>query len=116
MRQLVYLAVLTACIVGTLPLEFVFSARVYRRWHRAAAAILPVAVVFLVWDVAATANGWWSFNPDYVIGLRVANLPIEEVLFFVVIPVCAILTLEAVRWLKPEWAEPRVRSAEQRRR
>jgi hypothetical protein len=30
-------------------------------------------------------------------------LPLEELLFFVVIPTCAILTLEAVRRRRPQW-------------
>lgn len=104
MRHLLYLAVLLGCLVGTLPLELRLGARVYRRWRRALMAVLPVAAVFVVWDVAAVAAGWWSFDPRYILGIRLpGGLPIEEVLFFLVIPVCAILTLEAVRRLRPGW-------------
>ena len=31
------------------------------------------------------------------------RLPLEELLFFLVIPVCAVLTLEAVRTQRPDW-------------
>lgn len=104
MRHLLYLAVLLACLMGTLPLELGLGARVYRRWRRALAAVLPVAAAFVAWDIAAVAAGWWSFDPRYILGIRLpGGLPIEEVLFFVVIPVCAILTLEAVRRLRPDW-------------
>lgn len=102
--HLTYLAVLLACIIGTLPLEFALRARVYRRWRRAAAAILPVAAVFVGWDYLAAIAGWWTFDPDYLIGIWIGDLPLEELLFFLVIPVCGILTLEAVRHLKPHWA------------
>ncbi len=107
MAHLTYLALLVGCLVATLPLEFVFRARVYRRWRRAAAAILPVAVVFLIWDYAAAVAGWWFFDPAYLMGVWLGGLPLEEVLFFLVIPICGILTLEAVRSLKPQWAQPR---------
>ena len=103
MSRLIYLGVLVACLVGTLPLEVFFAAGVYRRWRRAALAILPVAVAFVVWDVLATAAGWWWFNPSYVIGVRLGGLPVEELMFFLIIPLCAILTLEAVRHLRPAW-------------
>jgi lycopene cyclase domain-containing protein len=100
MRQLQYLAVLGVCVVVTLPLEFVLGARVWRRPARLARAVLPTAAVFLVWDFWATARGHWRFNPELTTGLRLPfDVPIDEVLFFVVIPVCGLLTLEAVRTL-----------------
>jgi lycopene cyclase domain-containing protein len=103
--RLTYLLVLVACVLGTLPLEFVFGARVYRRWSRALLALLPVAAAFVVWDYLAVRAGWWWFDARYLTGLFVGGLPIEELLFFLVIPVCGILTFEAVRRLRPEWAK-----------
>lgn len=98
-----YLGVLAACIVGTLPLEFVLRARVYRRWQLAVLAILPVSVVFLTWDYLAAHAGWWWFNQDYITGVWIGGLPLEELLFFLVIPVCGLLTIEGVRHVRPDW-------------
>ena len=106
MRHLTYLAVMAACLIGTLPLEFAFNARVYRRLTRAVQAIAPVAAVFLIWDYFAIRAGWWWFDPDYITGVFVGALPLEEIIFFLAIPICGILTLEAVRHLKPHWADP----------
>ena len=107
MLRLTYLFVLLACVIGTLPLEFKFAARVYRRPAAAALSVLPVAAVFVIWDVRATAAGWWRFDPRYVLAPRIAGLPLEEVLFFLVVPVCALLTMEAVRHIRPDWAPDR---------
>jgi len=104
--HLTYLAVLIACIIGTLPLEFAFRARVYRRGTRAAVAVVPVAAVFIGWDYLAARAGWWSFDDARLIGVRIGGLPLEELLFFLVIPVCGILTIEGVRHFKPQWAVP----------
>lgn len=93
----VYLLVLAACLLGTLPLEVWLRARVYRRPLRLAATLLPVAAVFGLWDAYAIAHHHWSFDPRQTLGLRLGNVPLEEVLFFLAIPTCAILTLEAVR-------------------
>ncbi len=91
-----YLLVLAACLAITAPLEM-FGSGVYRRPRRLAAAVLPVAAVFLIWDEVAVAWHVWTYNPGYISGLNVPfGLPIEEVLFFAVIPACALLTYNAV--------------------
>jgi lycopene cyclase domain-containing protein len=59
--------------------------------------VLPVALVFLVWDAIAIAGGVWKFDPAFMTGLRLPfGVPLEEVLFFLVIPVCGVLTYEGV--------------------
>ena len=104
MRHLTYLGVLAACLVGTAPLEIVLRARVYRRWTRTVLAIVPAVVVFTAWDIAAIQAGWWHFDRRYLSGVLLpGRLPLEELLFFVVVPLCAILTFEAVRRLRPHW-------------
>jgi lycopene cyclase domain-containing protein len=96
--RLQYLMVLGGCILITLPLEFWFGARVWRRPRRLALALAPAFIVFVVWDVWATARGTWSFAEEYTIGLRLpGDLVVEELAFFLIIPVCGLLTLEAVR-------------------
>src|SRR5215218_32492 len=91
-----YLLVLTACLAITAPLEL-FGAGVYRQAWRTAAAVLPVAAVFVAWDAIAIAAHIWTYNPRYVTGLKLpGRLPVEELLFFVVIPLCGLLTYNAV--------------------
>ncbi len=85
-------------MVVTLPLEFVFAARVYRRWQRTVRALAWPVAVFTAWDAVAVLRGDWSFNPRFVTGWQLPmGLPVEEVLFFVVVPLCALLTYESVR-------------------
>jgi len=91
-----YLIVLAACLAITAPLEM-FGAGVYRQPWRTVRSVLPVAVVFLLWDEVAVAAHVWTYNRDCVTGLEIPfRVPIEEVLFFVVIPLCALLTYSAV--------------------
>jgi lycopene cyclase domain-containing protein len=95
-----YAGVLLACLLVTLPLELVLGVRVYRQPRRLVRAVIPVAVAFLVWDVLAVRSGWWRFDPAHVWGTRLGGLPVEEVAFFLVVPVCSILALEAVRQVR----------------
>jgi lycopene beta-cyclase len=90
--------VLAGCVLVTLPLEWFLSARVYRRWRRTARALALPVVVFTVWDVIAIRRGDWTFDRRFVTGWQLPlGLPVEEVLFFVVVPLCALLTYESVR-------------------
>ena len=92
-----YLLLMGACVVLTLPLELVLRARVWRRPRRLVLALVGPAVIFSLWDVAAIAHHHWSYSRRYTTGWDLpGHLPIEEVAFFVVVPICALLTYEAV--------------------
>lgn len=97
-----YLGILLACLLCTLPLELLLGARVYRRPVRLALTLLAASGPFLLADWFAVGAGFWTFSPDHVLGIEVlGRLPVEEVLFFVVVPVCGLLTHEAIvagRW------------------
>ncbi len=96
-----YLLVLGACLLGTLPLELVLHVGVYRQWRRLLMTLLPVAAVFVTWDVLAVHAHHWRFDPAQVLSPRVLGLPLEELAFFVVIPLCSVLGYEAVRRKRP---------------
>jgi lycopene cyclase domain-containing protein len=99
-----YVIILGACVIGTLPLEFGLHTGVYRRWPQLLVALVPVVLVFGAWDGLAIHAGWWTYDPALVTGVTtLGRLPLEEVLFFVVIPTCAVLTFEAVPLYRPEW-------------
>jgi lycopene cyclase domain-containing protein len=98
MRHFVYLGVLAVCLLSALWLEPLLRLGVARRWRRLLLTLLPVMVVFVAWDVAAIAAGHWRYDPGQLVGLTLpGGLPVEELLFFLVVPVCAILGFEAVR-------------------
>lgn len=101
MRHLGYVAMLVFCLVGTLPLELWLGVGVYRRVRRLALTLLPVVPLFVVWDLYAIARGQWDFDPTQLLGVVLpGGLPVEELGFFVVVPLAAVLTLEAVRTVR----------------
>jgi lycopene beta-cyclase len=98
MDQYQYLIVLFGCLALTLPLELWIGARVWRQPRRLWRALWPPLVIFGAWDLWATAQGHWRFSPELTTGVPFAfGVPIDEVFFFVAIPLCGLLTLEAVR-------------------
>lgn len=93
-----YLAVMAFIFLGAVWLEFGLRTRVFRRWRRLMLTVLPVAVLFALWDVYAIASGHWWFDESLITGVRLpGELPLDEVVFFLLVPIAAILTLEAVR-------------------
>jgi lycopene cyclase domain-containing protein len=97
-EHLTYLALLVGCLVVTAPLEIVLRVRVYARWRRLLLALVPEFVVFVAWVLYAIAAGHWDYSAARTLDVRLpGGIPVEEVLFFLVVPLCAVLALEAVR-------------------
>ncbi len=85
-------------IFGSWWLEFAFKIRVLRRPRLLFMAILPVSIVFLAWDAFAIQQEHWTFDKAQILGIiGPLNIPLEEYLFFIIIPIAAVLTLEGVK-------------------
>ena len=92
-----YVAMLVFCLVGTLPLVPAFRLRVLQQRRRLLLTIAAAGLPFVVWDLYATRAGHWWFDEAQTLPWRVAGLPLEEIAFFVVIPLVSVLTYEAVK-------------------
>lgn len=98
---------LVAVLVCVLPLVWAYRLRLFARWRRLLASFVPVFVVFVAWDVAATHAGHWAFDPAQVLPPRVLGLPLEELGFFVVVPLAGLITYEAVGTVLRDGLVPR---------
>lgn len=87
--------------IATIIVPFVFSfhpkINFYKTWKAFWPANLIIALVFILWDIFYTHIGVWGFNDNYTCGLKLFNLPIEEVLFFVCIPYASIFTYHCLK-------------------
>ena len=81
-----YLLLDLASLAGPLALSFDKRVAFYKRWPALLPPMLLTALGFVVWDAWFTARGVWSFNDAYLLGLRLFDLPLEEWLFFIVVP------------------------------
>lgn len=77
----------------------------WRQWRSAVRALLLVSIPFIVWDMLAAHAGHWFFNPTYTLAGRLYGLPIEEVLFFVTVPLaCMVVWVLLARMAQPNAA------------
>ncbi|KQC15031.1 MAG: hypothetical protein APR63_04515 [Desulfuromonas sp. SDB] len=83
-----------------IPLLFSFEHRIafYRKFLALLPAITIMAAVMLVWDEIFTYLGIWGFNHVYLVKIYIMSLPLEEVMFFLLIPYSCMFIYEAVNY------------------
>jgi len=89
-------------LAGPLALSFNKKVAFYTKWKRLFKAMILPAVFYILWDISFTEDGVWSFNEKYITGIKLYNLPIEEVMFFFVVPYCCVFIYECVRCYFPK--------------
>ncbi|MFA5350468.1 MAG: lycopene cyclase domain-containing protein [Candidatus Omnitrophota bacterium] len=95
-----YMMVLVLSAIIPLLLSFYPPLRFWRNFKPLVFSLSILIVIFGAWDIFATWRGHWYFNPEGVFGVNIINLPVEEWLFFIVVPFCCIFTWEALKYIK----------------
>ena len=93
---------------ASLSIPFLFSfhpkLKFYKLWKYFFPATFIMMAFFIPWDIIFTENGFWGFNEKYLSGIKMANLPIEEWLFFICIPYACLFTIYAFKNLLPNFS------------
>ena len=97
-----YFLILAASVSGPLFLSFDKKVAFYKKWKYLLLSIPLPALLYIFWDFYFTAEGIWSFNEAYITGTRFVNLPIEEILFFFIVPYCCVFIYECIRCYFPQ--------------
>jgi len=92
-----YAWVIILSFAGPFALSFDKKVAFHKEWRFVFLAALIVAVPFLIWDELFTQWKVWGFNPTYLLKIYLGQLPLEEVLFFVVIPYNFIFILKVIQ-------------------
>lgn len=92
-----YFLILAASLAGPLALSFDKKVAFYKQWKYVLPATIVPAILYIVWDAYFTKLGVWRFNETYVTGLNFIGLPIEEILFFFIVPYCCVFIYACIR-------------------
>ncbi|WP_312768266.1 lycopene cyclase domain-containing protein [Epilithonimonas sp.] len=104
MWQYTYLAINFFTIIICFIFSFHPKIKFHRHFRAFSFSSIIVALFFIAWDIWFTANGVWWFNDQYLIGIRLFGLPVEELLFFVCIPFSCVFTYYCLdHFFKLDW-------------
>lgn len=73
-----------------------------RYWKPFFTAIFLVGMFFIAWDIYFTYADVWGFNDQYLIGFRIFGMPLEEYLFFLLIPYASVFIHYALEYFLPK--------------
>jgi len=96
-QKLSYLLLLLVYLVIPVILSFQKSVRFVFRLRYLLPATVFAGAIFVMWDIRFTQMGIWSFNPEYLTGIYILTIPVEEWLSFIIIPLSSVYIYE---WLK----------------
>jgi lycopene cyclase domain-containing protein len=97
-----YAAIMLGSLIGPLALSFDKKVAFYKTWPAVFKAMLLPALVYIIWDAFFTHKGVWQFNPQYITGIKIFNLPIEEVAFFFIVPYCCTFVYACIKAYFPK--------------
>jgi lycopene cyclase domain-containing protein len=92
-----YFFILAGSLIGPLCLSFDKKVAFYKKWKNVFAAMFIPAVFYIIWDGVFAGQNIWHFNTTYIATKpNIFNLPLEEILFFFVVPYCCTFVYECV--------------------
>jgi lycopene cyclase domain-containing protein len=91
-----YFLIDLAIILGPLWLTRDPRVAYHRNFPALGSSMLLVGSAYIGWDMVVTSWGEWSFNPRYISGIKVVNLPLEEIFFFITVPYACLFIYEVV--------------------
>lgn len=106
MVQLNYLLIDFLIIIFPLILSFKWKFKYYKFWKQLFPSILIVGLIYIMWDAIVTYRGDWAFNYQYLNGISFLGLPIEEIMFFIVVPYSCIFIYENLEYFIKEKTVP----------
>ncbi|MCI2411909.1 lycopene cyclase domain-containing protein [Cuniculiplasma divulgatum] len=90
-----YLIIDLFVLLGPVFISIVGPVKFLRKYKAFIPAIITVAVPYIIWDMLVTGKDWY-FNPKYVLPIRIIDLPLEEIMFFFVVPFAILFVYEYV--------------------
>jgi lycopene cyclase domain-containing protein len=102
--HLTYLFLNLITIAGPLALSFDKKVAFYKNWKPFASAMLATSTLYIVWDIWFTKINVWLFNPQFLYGNWFAGLPLEEYIFFIIIPYACLFIYACLKAYLPNFS------------
>jgi lycopene cyclase domain-containing protein len=98
----VYLALEILTIFIPLLFSYDRNLKFYPKLKVVGLSLILVGSLYIIGDIWFTKSGFWGFNEKYHSGIMIFNLPLEECLFFIVIPYASLFLHDTLVYLFPK--------------
>lgn len=102
LRNLSYLLLLLCYLIVPAGLSFGKKTRVALRLRYLLPALLFGGAIFIMWDIRFTELAIWTYNPDFLTGINILQIPIEKWLSLLIIPLTSAYIYEWGKSLLPK--------------
>jgi lycopene cyclase domain-containing protein len=108
MAQFHYLLVLSFIACCAVAVTLAFKIRIKRFWRNFLLADASILVIYLIWDYWAIKKENWSFDSEQILGTYLFSIvPIEEVLFFIIVPLMTVIVYVTLAKILTHFKEKR---------
>ena len=85
-----YLSILLIFLLLSVFFEWKFHIRLYHSFKERIVIVGLFFILGILWDFYAVSQGHWKFPGDGLLGIYFGILPLEEYLFFLIMPYFAV--------------------------
>jgi len=96
-KQFTYLLLMVITIAGPIGLSFDKKVAFYKNLKPFLISAGIASLIYIIWDIIFTKNNIWKFNDIYILKLKLFNLPLEEYLFFIIVPYASLFIYECIK-------------------
>ena len=86
MARFEYSLVLLFWLIVSVVIHYRYRIQLYQSVKQMIVSVGFFFIIGFVWDVIGVAREHWYFRYENLIGIRVGVLPLEEILFFLIVP------------------------------
>ena len=92
-----YITILIGVFSFSILMKLIYRPTLFDSTKQGAVILIFFFVVGVIWDSYAVYSRHWYFDDKNLLGIRVGLLPLEEYLFFIVLPVFIITLYQILR-------------------
>lgn len=96
-KQFTYLFLIVFTIIGPIALSFDKKVAFYKNYKLFLKSAGITSLFYILWDILFTKYNIWKFNDSFILKYKFLELPLEEYLFFLVVPYASLFIYECIK-------------------
>jgi len=107
-KSFTYLGILLVTLIIPIFLELRKSTGFFHNLKYLFPAIIFSGAIYIIWDLRFEEKSIWIFNSEFLTGINMLNLPLEEWIYFSVLPFLGVFIYEFVKYRFNNFEYPKI--------